>query len=625
MTILLSNFGIMTTIAQGEPQHGGTIRVATRLGTELPQWTPLQPGGGYWKMNYLARCAFERLMTYDENWNPIPELATDWETPDGGKTWTFHLRDDVYWHDGVKFTSEDVKFYYDLIANRTAPDTYVTVFNRDGLNMINFVEEITTPDDYTVTFHCNSKQPLTILIEMKFSGFISTPKHIFEGTGNVLENPAADAPIGTGPYKFVEHIPGAYVKWERNDNYWDNDKPYADILIEKFYSDATSAVIALEAGDVDYIQDDLGLTPSEFKRLNATEEFVSYSFTYGNSIQLDINHHPENIAKVPALGDPKVRTAMSHAIDRESIVKYVFEGMTKPNSHYFARATPSWRASDIPDYHAYDPELAEEMLDEAGYPRKADGYRFDMGQIVSYETYINAAEVIVENFDDVGIKCEIRTMETAAIVDSLEKSMQNVPGVSGLLLGEKKDPPRWMKNELHTDAIIGGSLGLEDNHIHYSNEEMDKITDEIQEAITEEDINEVAQKADKLFYEQVPILVICDRFKGIVWDAKLQSMPGAALPQAYFTKHGDMWFKTEETTEPTPSLPEETEEQISQLVTTTENIQNQIDTINSQIESLNTKIDTIEVPTTTPSIISYLAIILSIVAIVTAYYFGTKK
>jgi len=543
---------ILQVNAQQTPQYGGTLRVAVISTYEMPKWLPHRPGGAHYKMNYLGRLMWERLMTYDKNWEFKPELATDWSTPDKGKTWVFHLVRNATWHDGVKFTSADVKFYYDVVANRTWPKTKIPAIITEGYKILENVEYVSAPDEYTVEFHLFKPKPLDEAMYSEFSGFMCLPKHIFEGT-DIEKHPALQNPVGTGPFIFVKHVPGVYVEFERNKNYWRAGRPYLDKVIERFYPTPEGAVIAMEAGEIDYIDDSLYVPPAEVRRLQKDPKYGGGSLTICGTVRLTLNIDRRNIEKVPALGDVKVRRALSHAIPRKSICDDVLFGVSAPNSQIFSLAQRWLRPPDVAEYHPYDLDKAKQLLDEAGWPVKSDGWRFDFGQIVSYPVYVNVAEVIKASWEKIGVKSSLRGMEFAAIVDRIERGkdgIQTEPGVSALLntMGVGPYPGRVM-TELHSTWWPPKGY----NCAHYSSSEIDVLLEKAMDTVEQRERQEAYWKVARQFDKDLPFLPITDLIKTFVWRSNLRGVPDALYPQgAYYLHHKDLWLSTP-TTSTTPT------------------------------------------------------------------------
>ena len=159
----------------------------------------------------------ESLLLFDWQFKPHPNLARAFEMSPDGLTYTFHLRDDVLWHDGVKFTARDVVF---------SCGTMLPQLNPRSRNAFGHIASIAMPDDYTVVFKL--KQPFNaFLMSFMASNAPMMPAHIYEGT-DFRTNPYNFKPIGTGPFKFAEWKRGQYIHLARNDHYWRPGQPGMD-------------------------------------------------------------------------------------------------------------------------------------------------------------------------------------------------------------------------------------------------------------------------------------------------------------------------------------------------------------------------------------------------------------
>lgn len=231
----------------------------------------------------------------------VPQLATSWEASDDGKTVTFRLREGVKWHDGEDFTSADVAY--------NALELWKKHLNF-STNLQRNLEAVDTPDAHTAVFRYSKPIPLGLLVRAPADLGYVVPRHIYEGT-DVLDNPANNAPIGTGPYRFIEYQRGQHIIAERNPDYWREGLPYLDRIVWRVITDKSAATAALETGQVQlsaYSQ----LTLADLDRLSSNPDFEVHSKgseanLFNNT--LEFNFRREEIA------DVRVRRAIAHAID----------------------------------------------------------------------------------------------------------------------------------------------------------------------------------------------------------------------------------------------------------------------------------------------------------------------
>ena len=183
---------------------------------------------------------FNGLTAHDKDNNIIPALAKSWDYDEATLTYTFHLRDDVKWHDGEPFTAEDVKFTYDTINN---PD--------NGSEIATNYEDITNieiVDDYTVKITLKNKN--VAMLDYLSVGII--PKHILEGQ-DIMTSDFNRHPIGTGPYKFANWDEGQGITLVKNEEYF-RKSPNIDKIIFKIVNDTKARVMQLKSGELDLAQ-----------------------------------------------------------------------------------------------------------------------------------------------------------------------------------------------------------------------------------------------------------------------------------------------------------------------------------------------------------------------------------
>jgi len=343
---------------------------------------------------------FDGLLDYDANLNPVPALATGWETSADGLTLTLKLRPGVTWHDGKPFTSADVKWTLEEVWKKIHPRNQAT-FGK--------VTSVDTPDATTVVLHL-SQPSVAILSSLNSNGAQVLPKHLYEGT-DILNNPYNNKPVGTGPFVFKEWNRGNYIVLERNPNYWDTGKPYLDKVIFKVIPDAAARAAALEKGEVQYGV----LSPVPLKDAERLAKLPGLKVTTAGYEWLSPWLFADFNVDRPHLKDVKVRQALAHAIDRNTISKVVWYGFAQPAiSPVPSSLTAFHDAGGIA--YPFDPKKAEALLDEAGYKRGPDGTRFtlDIDYIPYGDDYKRTAEYLKQALKRVGVEANVRSQDTSA-------------------------------------------------------------------------------------------------------------------------------------------------------------------------------------------------------------------
>ncbi len=403
--LLLGSAGLIPTgaMAQETPRRGGILTV--HFATEQRILNPsLQASTGVYIVGGKIQ---EALVDLDEAGNPVPVLAESWESAPDGKTHTFKLRQGVTWHDGKPFTSADVAF--------TAMEMWKKILNY-GTTLQQFLTEVQTPDAHTAVFKYERPMPQGLLLRaLPDLGYIS-PKHVYE-TGDIRQNPANTAPVGTGPFKFVQYERGQFIIAERNPNYWRPNLPYLDRVVWRVIGDRAAAAAQMEAGQI-LFSPYSSLAISDFQRLSRDARFeVTTKGNEGNARTNTVEFNHRN----PVLADIRVRRAIGHALNIPFFIENFLGTFAKVGTGPIPSvSTAYYPTSGIPQI-GYDVALANRLLDEAGQRRGAGGVRFSVrllpapwGEDISlFATYIQ------QSLQQVGIRVEIVRLDAAGYLRSV--------------------------------------------------------------------------------------------------------------------------------------------------------------------------------------------------------------
>ena len=511
-TVLLIVFNLLASFlwgicyAQEKPKYGGTLIVGA--GSDP---TTLNLGLTYNIIDTLAVSSVFNLLTkLDSDFNPRPDLAESWTVSDDGLTYTFHLVRNAVWHDGKPFTSADVKFTFAEVLAKYHPR---------GPVVLKAVQSIETPDPYTVVF--KMRYPYDPL--MKFIGneaFI-LPRHLYENT-DILKNPYNLKPIGTGPFVFKEWKRGSHLTLERNPSYFKTAKPYLDKIIVKIVPDASSRMIAFEAGEIDYLYY-VNLPPSEVSRFRNRPGFVVTS--KGQEVGPSIMMMAFNLRKAP-FNNLQVRQAVAHAINTQYIEEKADYGLGKLATSPIASAT-KWAFNPNVTRYNYDPKKAEQLLDQAGYPRGADGTRFKTSIIADRGDFLYAksAEIIRDDLGKVGIPVELKLLDRASMVDVSYIRWDFDLQVHGL--GTGPDPAIAVARTYLSSNIKPIPFA---NNSGYSNKEVDQLFALAEKAPNLKKRAEYYYRAQDIIVRDLPYLFLLeyglnsafrDEFKGLhSWCAR---------------------------------------------------------------------------------------------------------
>ncbi len=507
---LLSSVALATVLAVGpipeiafaaeEPTRGGSVSI--NIGTEPPVLVLIAHSAG--AAYYISGKATESLLTYDRDFNPQPLLATEWTVSDDGLRYWFKLRQGVRWHDGKDFTAEDVAFSI-LALKENHPRGRATFAHVRQANVLNSHEVeliLSKPAPYLLTAFASFEAPIV-------------PKHLYEGT-KIAENPHNVAPVGTGPYKFVEWVRGSHALFTRNEDYWGSPKPYLDQIIFRFIIDPAAAVAAIETGEVQVSTANLPLT--DIERLKANPNLV---------VDTDPAPYSPSIARAEFnlenkyLADIKVRHAIAHAVDKDFIVNTVYLGYATRLDGPVSPDLVKFYTPDLPKYE-FDPAKAEKLLDEAGYARGADGFRFKLFIDPTQPSGPpkQTAEYIAQALAKVGIKVELRTQDFATFVKRVFTDRDFDIAIEGM--SNLYDPTvgvqrlYWSKNFKPGVPFTNGSK--------YSNPEVDRLLETAAVEIDPKKRLELFNVFQKLVVEDLPTLDIVTPAVITVYDKRVKNL-----------------------------------------------------------------------------------------------------
>ena len=326
---------------------------------------------------------FDTLVTVDPETNEVvPQIAESWEQTDD-QTYVFKIGEGIKFHDGSDLTAEDVKFSLDRARNSAAV-SYI----------VNFIEEVTVDDDHTVTVKTTAPYAPTLRnLAIPFAAIV--PKAVVEAD----ENAFIQNPVGSGPYKFVEWNHGDHVTLKAFDDYYAG-KPETENLIMKVIPETSQRTIALETGEVDLAYD---LAVNDIPKVNSDDKLTVYEIP-----SLTCWYVSMNMNKKP-FDNPKVREAMSMAIDRQTIIDTINAGSGQTADAIIAPAVFGYYSTGVKEYN---PTKAKELLAEAGYP---NGFSTTLW-VNDNQSRIEMCQAMQAMLLEVGVQCNLEVLEFGSFI-----------------------------------------------------------------------------------------------------------------------------------------------------------------------------------------------------------------
>lgn len=408
---------------------------------------------------------FDGLFDTNEAGELEPRLATDSKVSDDGLTYTFKLRENVIFHNDTPFTAKDVVYSYDRLAGLTSGEPLSSKFS-----VIASVEALS---DYEVQ---------VVLKEVDSSFLARNIVAIFpEGYEE-----QSTKPIGAGPFKFKQYDAGQQLILEKNEQYYLADHiPTVDEVQFKIMPDSEAALLALQAGDIDVIP---GISELGVQQLGDT---------------IDVLSGPQNMVQLMAMNNSfepfqnvKVRQAMNHAIDKDSIIQTVAEGKGTKLGSNFSPAMDFFFQEGLEDYYQYDVEKAKQLLVEAGYP---EGFSFTLTVPSEYQFHVDTAQMIINQLAAIGVTASIESIEFSTW---LEKVYTNAEYEATVISFTGKLDPFEVVGRFVSD--------YPKNFVKFNHPELDEAIAAAQLTTNEEERAIHYKKAQQVLTEQAASVFIMD-------------------------------------------------------------------------------------------------------------------
>jgi len=421
------------------------------IGSQMASFPSLDTGAittaGYEGQRLIGNLVYEGLTKRDVS-DPdapagvAPALAESWDISEDGLQYTFALQDGVTFHDGTSWNADALVYNIDRYTDESDPNydpvliTYYTV--------LEFVDSVEKVDDMTVKFTLN--QPFAFFLADLYNVYFASPASLDEsGAAGQAKNP-----VGTGPFVFDSLEENQSISFLRNDDYW-GEVPKLDRLTVELIPDPAARTAALRSNRVDWIE---AAQPDDFASL----ESAGY-VTTGNSFDWEWSW--QLMPQEKPFDDIRVRQAMNFAIDRETIAEDLLHGTASPAYQAFAPASLYYDEAD--DIYSYDPDKAEQLLTDAGYP---DGVDVTVGYITAGSGSMQAKamnEALQAQLAEVGINVTLEPVDFAGMYGQLGEGDTGWQAANQAFSLEQ--PSSWN----------GFWFGCEGNFFGYCNEEADAL------------------------------------------------------------------------------------------------------------------------------------------------------
>jgi peptide/nickel transport system substrate-binding protein len=428
---------------------------------------------------------YSRLTRLDAQMRPQPDLATSWDISPDGKTYTFHLRQGVKFHNGRELTSADVKYTYQRILDPNTASIAKSFFDP--------IDHIDTPDPYTVSVVLKEPNtPFLVNTAATWGGIVA--EEVVDANAGDLNK--VDA--GSGPYTLQEWTPDTRTVLVRNSNYYIQGQPVADKITFLIMPDENARIAALRTGNVQFTV----LSAAGFDTLKSDSSVKAVE-----GPTLSYAYLGMNVAR-PPFDKPEVREAISYAVDRNEIINSVFRGHARPTGPV-PSAMADW-AIDVSSLDTYTPNLdkAKQLMADAG----VSNVKTTMMAMSTLSYQVDAAQVIRSQLQKIGIDAEVQPLEVGVYVDNWKKkNMELMVGGNG----SGTNPDRAVCFFFCSDGSA--------NVWNYSNGSVDNDGAEGRTATDPSQAKAVYADAQKQIISDAPNLFLANQDQFLAYSPKLQN------------------------------------------------------------------------------------------------------
>jgi peptide/nickel transport system substrate-binding protein len=460
------------TAAQAKP--GGTLRAGLDVDADTLDPRLTKNTSGY----RITELAFNGLVSISPDYSAAPDLAEKWDNPDD-KTWVFHLRQGVKFQDGSPLTASDVKFTYESVLDPS--------FNSPFRSFYLSIDKVDATDPNTVTFTLNAP----------FAPFLSYMNLAIlpQATTQKLGNDFGTKPVGTGPFKVDNWATGDTISLSAFDGFY-GGRANLDKISVKVVPDNSARVVALESGDLDFVQSPV--SPQDVTRATGetgkvkVERTSAAGYTYVNLNCAD-----------PILSDKTVRQALSYLVNKQQIISTIYQGIGQPANGPIVPGMWAY-SSDIPSYD-YNPDKAKQLLDQAGWTVGSDGIRAKNGKKLSLVVRTHSEDpdrkqviqVLQSEFQGVGIDASTNTVEFPALLQDVQDGKYQVVVIGWLSL---TDPDRATFRQFTTSGAA--------NYGKYSNPQVDQLLQQARMTLDQGQAKQIYTNAVKMIVDDAPYIFV---------------------------------------------------------------------------------------------------------------------
>lgn len=450
---------------------------------------------------------YNTLVEIDSGLNLVPSVARSWNISEDRLTYTFHLRNDVYFHDneaftggkGRRMTAADVAYSLQRIIDKHTASSGAWIFN----NRVDTTEGFTAPNDSTFQLKLlRPFHPILGILSMQYCSIV--PREVVEKYGKDFRR----HPCGTGPFRFASWDEGEALILHKNPKYWERDSsgrslPYLDAVKISFFDNKATEFLQFRQGGLSFVNDldpsfkDEVLTKKGELRKQWEGKILLKKHPYLNTEYFGILVDENNpLVQNSANGNRLVRQAMNHAINRRQLMMYMRNSIGIPAEAGFVPGGLPSRNTEMVKGYPYDPARAKQLLKQAGFP---DGRGLPTVKLLTINIYADIASFVARQLEEVGIPVQVEVIQKSLLLEQTAKSQAQF--FRGSWIADYPDAENYM-------AMFYSKNPAPPNYTRYKNPAFDQL---YEKALLENNDSvryQLYREMDQLVINDAPVIPI---------------------------------------------------------------------------------------------------------------------
>lgn len=450
---------------------------------------------------------YNTLVEIDSGLNLVPSVARSWNISEDRLTYTFHLRNDVYFHDneaftggkGRRMTAADVAYSLQRIIDKHTASSGAWIFN----DRVDTTEGFTAPNDSTFQLKLlRPFHPILGILSMQYCSIV--PREVVEKYGKDFRR----HPCGTGPFRFASWDEGEALILHKNPKYWERDSsgrslPYLDAVKISFFDNKATEFLQFRQGGLSFVNDldpsfkDEVLTKKGELRKQWEGKILLKKHPYLNTEYFGILVDENNpLVQNSANGNRLVRQAMNHAINRRQLMMYMRNSIGIPAEAGFVPGGLPSRNTEMVKGYPYDPARAKQLLKQAGFP---DGRGLPTVKLLTINIYADIASFVARQLEEVGIPVQVEVIQKSLLLEQTAKSQAQF--FRGSWIADYPDAENYM-------AMFYSKNPAPPNYTRYKNPAFDQL---YEKALLENNDSvryQLYREMDQLVINDAPVIPI---------------------------------------------------------------------------------------------------------------------